>query len=72
MTLNDVILTLCTTDCIIEPLRQQMYVDQNSQQTLKNDKSGLKTERNDKNNFFEFLTNLQKHDNILEQPIKVQ
>ena len=32
----------------------------------------MKTGRNDKNNFSEFLTNLQKHRNILEQPIKVQ
>ena len=38
----------------------------------KNDKSQLKARRNDKNNFFEFLTNLQKHHNILDQPIKVQ
>ena len=39
---------------------------------LKNDKSRLNMGRNNKNNFFEFLTNLQKHYNILEQPIKVQ
>ena len=32
----------------------------------------MKMGRNDKNNLFEFLTNLQKHHNVLEQPIKVQ
>ena len=34
--------------------------------------SQLKTGRNDKNNFFEFIANLQKHHHILEQPITVQ
>ena len=49
-----------------------VYKLEQSTNIKKNDKSWLKTERKDKNNFFEFLTNLQKHHNILEQSIKFQ